>query len=113
MPRTPSQMDSKMSVEKVTSNLKYLRPHPRADLDGSGEGDQLEDNNRDAKVIVVVGRLLLLLLCFLGEEPIIDRGELKGELDDVEYKNNTKHKIQPSKCKIQDTKHKIQNTNYK
>ena len=111
MPRTPSQMDSKMSVEKVTSNLKYLRPHPRADLDGSGEGDQLEDNNRDAEIVVV--RLLLLLLGVLCEEPIIHRGELKGELDDVEYKNNTKHKIQPSKCKIQDTKHKIQNTNYK
>ena len=64
MPRTPSQMDSKMSVEKVTTNLRYLRPDPRPDLDGSGEGDQLEDNNRDAE-IVVVGRLLLLLLCLL------------------------------------------------
>ena len=80
MPRTPSQMDSKMSVEKVTTNLRYLRPDPRPDLDGSGEGDQLEDNNRDAE-IVVVGRLLFLLLCLLGEEPIIYRGELQGELD--------------------------------
>ena len=79
MPRTPSQMDSK--VEKVTSNLKYLRPHPCTDLDGSGEGDQLEDNNRDAEIVVV--GLLLLLLCLLGEEPIIHWGELKGELDGV------------------------------
>ena len=109
MPRTPSQMDSKMSVEKVTTNLRYLRPDPRPDLDGSGEGDQLEDNNRDAE-IVVVGRLLFLLLCLLGEEPIIYRGELQGELDGVEYKNNTKYKIQHSKCKIQDTKYKQQNT---
>ena len=111
MPRTPSQMDSKMSVEKVTTNLKYLRIHPRTDLDGSGEGDQLEDNNRDAEIVVV--RLLLLLLGVLGEEPIIHRGELKGELDGVEYKNNTKYKIQRSKCKIQDTKHKIQTAKYK
>ena len=94
-----------MSVEKVTSNLKYLRPHPRADLDGSGEGDQLEDNNRDAE-IVVVG--LLLLLCFLCEEPIIHRGELQGELDGVEYKSNTKYKIQNAKYKIQNTNRKIQ-----
>ena len=102
MPRTPSQMDSKMSVEKVTTNLRYLRPDPRPDLDGSGEGDQLEDNNRDAE-IVVVGRLLL---CLLGEEPIINRGELQGELDGVEYKNNSKCKIQHS-----NVKHKIPNTN--
>ena len=107
MPRTPSQMDSK--VEKVTTILKYPRPHPRTDHDGSGEGDQLEDNNRNAEI--VVGRLLLLLVCLLGEEPIIHRGELKGELDGVEYKNNTKYKIQHSKCKIQNTKYKQQNTN--
>ena len=109
MPRTPSQMDSKMSVEKVTSNLKYLRPHPCTDLDGSGEGDQLEDNNRDAEIVVV--GLLLLLLCLLGEEPIIHRGELKGELDGVEYKSITKYKIQNSKCNIQNTNYKLQNTN--